>query len=620
MLPCAFAYAQTGPAGVGAASSNILWLDAGHGITLTSGAVSAWADRSGNANHATQTTAAQRPLLVANTMNGRPVVHFDNDQTNYDFLRVPDHASLEGMTGLTGFVVYQLLPGTAASAPRCFFSKRNGVDTQEAYDWFLWNSGSDVVQNLDIDNTSHRASSSGNYTSGNIYINGFTYHGATPSDANDQLLYDGNTQVGNRQEGSTNVPNYTSDLYVGILRGHTGTGINVSRFNGYMAEVIIYNQVLNGAQRIIVNNYLAAKYGTSLGSLDLYAQDLAANGNFDFDVAGIGRTTTTNTHLTARGTGIVEITGSTSAGLDQNEFLFWGHNNGVLGTWNEFDRPATIQGRWGRTWRVSEVTTAGAATDVGAVNIVFDLSGLGNVNPDHLRLLVDSDNNNAFGNNTPIGGASSLGGGRYQFTGVTALTNGVRFTLGTTNTGDTPLPITLIDFHAEEEGPASVRLDWSTASEQDNDHFEVERSDDANAWWTVAQVAGAGTSAGVLHYSAEDDALRGTTTYYRLRQVDLDGTSTLSDVVTVVSAEGAGPTVFPNPATDAVHIALPGGALGRVELLDLQGRIVRTLDASGDGTTTLPLHGLGAGPYLLRIGTGTASFLRRLTIGSGTPR
>src|SRR5688572_21294727 len=116
VLFCPLLSAQTGPAGVGTSSTNVLWLDASYGITLTASAVSGWADRSGNGINAAQVTAVQRPLLLANATNGHPAVHFDNDTVNYDFLRVTDHSSLEGMSGLTGFVVYRMLTGTAAGA------------------------------------------------------------------------------------------------------------------------------------------------------------------------------------------------------------------------------------------------------------------------------------------------------------------------------------------------------------------------------------------------------------------------------------------------------------------------------------------------------------------------
>jgi hypothetical protein len=98
---------------------------------------------------------------------------------------------------------------------------------------------------------------------------------------------------------------------------------------GYIYEFIIYNFALNTAQTIIVNNYLGAKYGYTLTSNDIYTQDNPANGNYDFEVAGIGRVDASNLHTDAQGTGIVRMLNATN--LNDNEFLLWGHDNGVAG-------------------------------------------------------------------------------------------------------------------------------------------------------------------------------------------------------------------------------------------------------------------------------------------------
>lgn len=113
---------QSGPGGVGSQTSNVLWLDANYHVTVAAGAVSGWSDRSGNGNNATQTVAAQRPVLAGSIHNGYPAILFDNDQTNYDFLRVPDNSTLEGRTGLpvswcTGYSPVPFLLRRVASFP-----------------------------------------------------------------------------------------------------------------------------------------------------------------------------------------------------------------------------------------------------------------------------------------------------------------------------------------------------------------------------------------------------------------------------------------------------------------------------------------------------------------------
>lgn len=604
--------AQNGPGGVGSSASNILWLDANHHVTVASNAVVQWSDRSGNANHAGQTVAAQRPLLAGSVINGYPSILFDNDQTNYDFLRVPDNSTLEGMAGLTGFVIYQLLPGTAASAPRCFFSKRDGVDIQEAYDWFLWggSSGSNVNQQLDIVNTNNRIASSTNYSTNTPYLNAFTYHGAAPSNNQDQVLYDGNTAVGNGAESATVIPNYTSDLYVGILRGHTGTGTNVSRFNGYMSEIILYNTVLNDAQRIIVNNYLAAKYGLALASADVYRQDEPAQGNYDHEAAGIGRTNASNIHNDAQ-SGVLRINNPT--GLGDNEFLMWGHDAGTLSTFGIHDLPVGVEGRWQRTWRVSEVNATYTAVDVGAVDLTFDLSDFGPVSASDLRLLVDTDNNGVFANNTALSGAAALGSGLFRFSGVTALANNVRFTLGTADIGSTPLPVRLLHFAGEPSG-SGARLHWSTATEHNSDHFGVERSLDMLHWEAFARVPAAGESQRTLTYEAMDDEGPSNITYYRLVQVDLDGTTTYSAAISLLPKSSREIHIWPNPAKDLMHIALPDADLHAVTILDMQGRVVHARKPASGTSIALDMSAHVPGTYLVILESDHGTTQHRIVV------
>jgi len=586
--------AQTGPGGVGNSSTNVLWLDASNGVTAPTAGVSSWADRSGAGNTVLQATAALQPLYMPNAINGYPTVFFDNDQTNPDYMSRVDNATLEGMSGLTAFCVYQLATGTNAAAPRGIFSKRNAPDSQEAYAWFLYNgggSGTTIQHYLDIDGTGNRMNSTTNYSTGTTYINSFVYDGSLPSNSNDQVLYDGNTAVGNATETSTSIPNYTSNLYIGTLRGHTGSGTSTTRFNGNISEVIIYNYTMGSAQRTIVNNYLSAKYGSTITTGDLYIQDNPANGNYDHDVAGIGSISATDIQTNSRGSGIVEFSGATN--LDAGEFNFWGHNNAALSLAGNTDLPAGLYGRWSRVWRTSEVTTAAAATNVGAVDITFDLTGLaiGNATTD-LRLLVDANNNGVFADDTPISGAISVGGNRFRFAGVTALTDGMRFTLGTMH--PSTLPVELLYFNAEEEG-RSVQLAWATASERDNDHFAVERSVDLQAWTIVGEVPGAGNSLVAQSYDLADDTPLSNTSYYRLRQVDDDGTSTLSAVRSVHFGNAAN-AIYPNPNSGRFTVPLPATTT-TVQLVDASGRELAATIRYTDSQATVETDRLSAGRY-----------------------
>ncbi len=154
------------------------------------------------------------------------------------------------------------------------------------------------------------------------------------------------------------------------------------------------------------------------------------NGNFDHDVAGIGRIDVSNLHNDAQGTGIVRISNPTNLGDD--EFLIWGHDNGILSADNTTDVSSSqTRARLSRVWRISEVSTGGGAVDVGAIDMQIDVTGLTEFNPIYPpQLLVDTDNDGDFNDEDPILGAISLGSNRYQFNGVTAFSNNLRFTLG----------------------------------------------------------------------------------------------------------------------------------------------------------------------------------------------
>jgi hypothetical protein len=93
---------------------------------------------------------------------------------------------------------------------------------------------------------------------------------------------------------------------------------------GFIYEFIIYSATLNEAQRILLNNNISAQYGYSLSANDLYTMDNPANGNFDFEVAGIGQASDGSRHIDAKGSGAVRMWNP--SGLANNEFLIWGHN------------------------------------------------------------------------------------------------------------------------------------------------------------------------------------------------------------------------------------------------------------------------------------------------------
>lgn len=95
-----------------------------------------------------------------------------------------------------------------------------------------------------------------------------------------------------------------------------------------------------------------------------------------------------------------------------------------------------------------------------------------------------------------------------------------------------PLPVELTKFSVEALERVN-QIEWTTATEQNSDYFIVERSLNGAEWDFVGQVKSAGSSSITIHYNLEDRAFEKTINYYRLKQVDFDGTTKIYNMVSV---------------------------------------------------------------------------------------
>jgi hypothetical protein len=168
-----------------------------------------------------------------------------------------------------------------------------------------------------------------------------------------------------------------------------------------------------------------------------------------------------------------------------------------------------------------------------------------------------------------------------------------------------PLPVTLTAFSAQAPRRDAVQLQWTTATELHSARFVVERSLDGKAFAAIGSVDAAGSTTTQRTYSLLDSQLppSETTLYYRLRQVDQDGTSAYSPVrVVALPLAPAALALFPNPATRAT--TLVGATAGApIYVIDALGCTVATTTADATGTAELPLPtGIASGVYVVRAG------------------
>ncbi|GGF11347.1 T9SS type A sorting domain-containing protein [Hymenobacter cavernae] len=171
-----------------------------------------------------------------------------------------------------------------------------------------------------------------------------------------------------------------------------------------------------------------------------------------------------------------------------------------------------------------------------------------------------------------------------------------------------PLPVELISFNANRVGGV-VNCTWATASEKNNDYFDLERSLNGQTFNVIGTVAGTGTSSATHSYSLQDRHPAAVTAYYRLRQVDRDGTSVYSPVVAVNgSAAAVSITAVPNPSNGPIVVTLSATEASTVRgtVTNMLGTEVLSFAkpvSAGLQYLTLDLSSQSAGVYLLRIQT-----------------
>jgi len=118
-----------------------------------------------------------------------------------------------------------------------------------------------------------------------------------------------------------------------------------------------------------------------------------------------------------------------------------------------------------------------------------------------------------------------------------------------------PLPIELLEFVGHSELNTNV-LEWSTASETNNALFVVERTLNGTSFEQIATVEGAGTTESGHTYRAIDDLPINGNNYYRLKQIDFDGETTYSDLISINNKEQSQVFVYPSPSNTNITVAL----------------------------------------------------------------
>ena len=169
------------------------------------------------------------------------------------------------------------------------------------------------------------------------------------------------------------------------------------------------------------------------------------------------------------------------------------------------------------------------------------------------------------------------------------------------------MPVTLGSFKGVyNQHESSVRLTWTTLSEENTDHFAVLRSADGNSWVYIGQIPAAGNSSAMKTYAITDAQPKQGRNLYRLAQVDADHYTNYSDIVSItLGKSAAGFTVAPNPANGStwVRSANPVPTAVQIKVLNAAGRCVLEQAASLSLATPvrLDLSRLTSGQYFIQV-------------------
>jgi hypothetical protein len=258
------------------------------------------------------------------------------------------------------------------------------------------------------------------------------------------------------------------------------------------------------------------------------------------------------------------------------------------------------------------ITTANYGVTLFANNLT------GMQTPQICRIIKSAGSNNvaqhhvawqACGTHTPINGAANPQAFLITSTGTQGFS---WFNIGTPNSQ--ALPVELLSFSGDcNEG--EVALSWQTATEHNSDYFEVEKSRDGMNWQVLTTVDAAGSSTELLNYGTTDaNAMEGNN-YYRLTQVDIDGTTKVYDVINVsCSRTGKGYfSAYPNPSNKSFQVILNDKNLvgsGTLSVKDTKGSdLLNRMVEVKPGINMFSVSDLNLAPgvYYIQIVTGDRS-------------
>jgi hypothetical protein len=356
---------------------------------------------------------------------------------------------------------------------------------------------------------------------------------------------------------------YTADITVKVWGGGAGGSKNVpggGGGGGAYAEKS-YTNLPSGNYTVIVG---MAAAGEVNGNSSSFAGTLIANGGI------------TSTSMTGGLGGAAGVTGgiNTSGG------------NGGAGFSSGGDRAGGGGGGSGMNSGNGNHGLVGTAIMGGPGGVGEAVGGQGALNT-----------SNAGTAGVPGGG----GGGQGKTGGDAGTGQAGRVIVDVTSSP--PLPVELVFFTAILERN-QVKLNFETASELNNLYFDIEHSTDGAKFNEIGQVNGFGTTSSKQNYSFVDKKPQKGINYYRLKQVDIDGKSEYSNIISIRVGQNKNIQIAPSPAIEMMQVTFDeiNENSSRYEVIDVGGRVVLSGDVDADTESLfIDVSNLMSGIYTLQV-------------------
>ncbi len=168
---------------------------------------------------------------------------------------------------------------------------------------------------------------------------------------------------------------------------------------------------------------------------------------------------------------------------------------------------------------------------------------------------------------------------------------------------DALLPIELSFFKATLDNHQNTLLIWQTASEINNERFQIERSSDGRTFKTIGETAGAGNSSELRDYQFTDERPLIGKNYYRIKQIDFDGSFDYSPIEIINLSTNSEISIYPSVTNAQVNVKLPTGASGDaiVRVFSLDGQILFMQNKPSEELQFVDLSRFTPGQYFIQV-------------------